>query len=91
MCTTVCKWSLWVSHTPAPTSQHLMSYCQHDWLSACAVSAKHDGHVLGRGLKSEKSLELTRLLPLKFVKSIYGLEKKQLPLKLAMGPSFYLQ
>lgn len=35
MCLTVCKWSLWASHTPAPTSQCLMmSCCWHTWLSA---------------------------------------------------------
>ncbi|XP_019517122.1 PREDICTED: protein FAM71A-like [Hipposideros armiger] len=57
------------------------------------VSAGHDQDTKGRGLKSAKSkLELTRLLPLKFVKlSIFHHEKKQLRLKLATGRSFYLQ
>ncbi|XP_036910974.1 protein FAM71C-like [Sturnira hondurensis] len=59
---------------------------------SCAVGAKHDQHTQGRGLKSAKSLELTRLLPLKFVKlSVYSHENKQLHLKLATGISFYLQ
>ncbi|XP_036596012.1 protein FAM71A-like isoform X2 [Trichosurus vulpecula] len=39
-----------------------------------------------------KTLELTRLLPLKFVKiSVHDREKQQLRLKLASGRSFYLQ
>uniref|UniRef100_A0A8D0HMP3 Golgi associated RAB2 interactor protein-like Rab2B-binding domain-containing protein n=1 Tax=Sphenodon punctatus TaxID=8508 RepID=A0A8D0HMP3_SPHPU len=39
-----------------------------------------------------KTLELTRLLPLRFVKiSIHEAEKQQLRLKLASGRSFYLQ
>ncbi|XP_038604129.1 LOW QUALITY PROTEIN: protein FAM71A-like [Tachyglossus aculeatus] len=42
--------------------------------------------------KSAKTLELTRLLPLKFVKiSIHDSDKQQLRLKLASGRSFYLQ
>ncbi|XP_075399290.1 Golgi-associated RAB2 interactor protein 3 [Tenrec ecaudatus] len=45
-----------------------------------------------RGRKTPKSLELTRLLPLKFVKiSIHDREKQQLRLKLATGRTFYLQ
>ncbi|XP_016076818.1 PREDICTED: protein FAM71C [Miniopterus natalensis] len=59
---------------------------------SCAVSAKGDRHTQGKELMSVKSLELTRLLPLKFVKlSVYSHEKKQLHLKLATGRSFYLQ
>ncbi|XP_028382220.1 protein FAM71A-like [Phyllostomus discolor] len=58
----------------------------------CTIDAKHDLHTQGRALKSAKSLELTRLLPLKFVKlSVYSHENKQLHLKLATGLSFYLQ
>lgn len=46
----------------------------------------------GRGRKPAKTLELTRLLPLKFVKiSIHDREKQQLRLKLATGRTFYLQ
>uniref|UniRef100_A0A8C3W3R3 Golgi associated RAB2 interactor family member 3 n=1 Tax=Catagonus wagneri TaxID=51154 RepID=A0A8C3W3R3_9CETA len=46
----------------------------------------------GRGRKPSKTLELTRLLPLKFVKiSIHDREKQQLRLKLATGRTFYLQ
>ncbi|XP_036107443.1 protein FAM71C-like [Molossus molossus] len=59
---------------------------------SCAVCTKHERHTRGTGLKSAKTLELTRLLPLKFVRlSIYSHEKKQLQLKLASGHSFYLQ
>ncbi|XP_008013327.2 Golgi-associated RAB2 interactor protein 3 [Chlorocebus sabaeus] len=46
----------------------------------------------GRGRRPVKTLELTRLLPLKFVKiSIHDREKQQLRLKLATGRTFYLQ
>ncbi|KAL4684307.1 hypothetical protein H8959_022001 [Pygathrix nigripes] len=46
----------------------------------------------GRGRRPVKNLELTRLLPLKFVKiSIHDREKQQLRLKLATGRTFYLQ
>lgn len=56
---------------------------------SCAVHAKNDQHTRGRVLKSSKTLHLTRLLPLKFVKlSVYSHEKKQLHLKLATGRSF---
>ncbi|XP_048190149.1 protein FAM71B [Perognathus longimembris pacificus] len=42
--------------------------------------------------KPPKTLELTRLLPLKFVKiSIHDRDKQQLRLKLATGRTFYLQ
>ncbi|KFO34198.1 protein FAM71B [Fukomys damarensis] len=45
-----------------------------------------------RSQKPKKTLELTRLLPLKFVKiSIHDHEKQQLRLKLATGRTFYLQ
>ncbi|EQB77248.1 hypothetical protein CB1_000265004 [Camelus ferus] len=48
--------------------------------------------IKGRGHKPLKTLELTRLLPLKFVKiSIHDREKQQLRLKLATGRTFYLQ
>ncbi|KAK2498847.1 hypothetical protein MC885_005024 [Smutsia gigantea] len=47
---------------------------------------------LGGVSEAADGLELTRLLPLKLVKlSIYSHEKKQLPLKLFSGRSFYLQ
>ncbi|XP_059948054.1 Golgi-associated RAB2 interactor protein 3-like, partial [Mesoplodon densirostris] len=46
----------------------------------------------GRGCKPVKTLELTRLLPLKSVKiSIHNREKQQLCLNLATGRTFYLQ
>ncbi|XP_064450216.1 Golgi-associated RAB2 interactor protein 4 [Mirounga angustirostris] len=46
----------------------------------------------GKGRKASKTLELTRLLPLKFVRiSIHDHEKQQLRLKFATGRSCYLQ
>ncbi|XP_006895631.1 PREDICTED: protein FAM71B-like [Elephantulus edwardii] len=45
-----------------------------------------------RGRKATETLELTRLLPLKFVRiSLHDREKQQLRLKLATGRTFYLQ
>eukprot|EP00071_Canis_lupus_P049342 XP_022282899.1 protein FAM71A-like [Canis lupus familiaris] len=59
---------------------------------SCAANARNSQDTQIKDLKSTKSLELTRLLPLKFVKlSIYNHEKKQFHLKLATGRSFYLQ
>lgn len=50
------------------------------------------GITKGRGCKPVKTLELTRLLPLNFVKiSIHNREKQQLCLSLATGRTFYLQ
>ncbi|XP_046315908.1 Golgi-associated RAB2 interactor protein 3 [Marmota monax] len=58
----------------------------------CEEHARRGRPIKGRGRKSAKTLELTRLLPLKFVKiSIYDREKQQLRLKLATGRTFYLQ
>nr|XP_055180801.1 Golgi-associated RAB2 interactor protein 3 [Nyctereutes procyonoides] len=59
----------------------------------CEEHAKHARTTTkGRGRKPTKILELTRLLPLKFVKiSIHDREKQQLRLKLATGRTFYLQ
>ncbi|XP_007945401.2 protein FAM71C [Orycteropus afer afer] len=61
-------------------------------------AARCDGHATcgcathRKGHKSAQTLELTRLLPLKFVKiSIHNGEKQQLRLKLATGRSYYLQ
>ncbi|KAM6166259.1 Golgi-associated RAB2 interactor protein 4 [Erethizon dorsatum] len=46
----------------------------------------------GKNRKAKKPLELTRLLPLKFVRiSIHNREKQQLRLKFATGRSCYLQ
>lgn len=46
----------------------------------------------GKGHKASKTLELTRLLPLKFVRmSVHDREKKQLRLKFPTGRSCYLQ
>ncbi|XP_077923825.1 Golgi-associated RAB2 interactor protein 6-like isoform X4 [Halichoerus grypus] len=59
---------------------------------SCAVRARNDQDAQRKDLRSTERLELTRLLPLKFVKlSIYNHEKKQFHLKLATGRSFYLQ
>ncbi|XP_049628773.1 Golgi associated RAB2 interactor protein 3-like [Suncus etruscus] len=52
----------------------------------------HTRPTKGRGRKPTKALELTRLLPLKFVKiSVHDRQKQQLRLKLASGRTFYLQ
>ncbi|XP_076973627.1 Golgi-associated RAB2 interactor protein 4-like [Tamandua tetradactyla] len=46
----------------------------------------------GRGHQAEKTMELTRLLPLKLIRlSVHNREKQQLRLKFATGRSFYLQ
>ncbi|OBS66501.1 hypothetical protein A6R68_04952 [Neotoma lepida] len=58
----------------------------------CEEHARPALFLKGRGRKPSKTLELTRLLPLKFVKiSIHDREKQQLRLKLATGRTFYLQ
>uniref|UniRef100_A0A8C5YG24 Golgi associated RAB2 interactor family member 3 n=2 Tax=Microcebus murinus TaxID=30608 RepID=A0A8C5YG24_MICMU len=58
----------------------------------CEEHARKGRFAKGRGRKPTKTLELTRLLPLKFVKiSIHDREKQQLRLKLATGRTFYLQ
>lgn len=58
----------------------------------CDEHARHARPTKGRSRKPTKNLELTRLLPLKFVKiSIHDHEKQQLRLKLATGRTFYLQ
>ncbi|KAL1779319.1 FAM71B [Sigmodon hispidus] len=58
----------------------------------CEEHARRARFIKGRGRKPSKTLELTRLLPLKFVKiSIHDREKQQLRLKLATGRTFYLQ
>ncbi|XP_027790669.1 Golgi-associated RAB2 interactor protein 4 [Marmota flaviventris] len=50
------------------------------------------GRTKGKGRKSAKTMELTRLLPLKFVRiSIHDHDKQQLRLKFATGRSCYLQ
>ncbi|XP_039105399.1 protein FAM71B [Hyaena hyaena] len=58
----------------------------------CEEHARHTRTTKGRCRKPTKTLELTRLLPLKFVKiSVHDREKQQLRLKLATGRTFYLQ
>ncbi|KAM8812083.1 Golgi-associated RAB2 interactor protein 4 [Rhynchonycteris naso] len=55
-------------------------------------NAEHSKVTKGRKRKATKTLELTRLLPLKFVQiSIHNSEKQQLRLKFATGRSCYLQ
>ncbi|EDL33820.1 hypothetical protein LOC432552, partial [Mus musculus] len=58
----------------------------------CEEHARRARFIKGKGCKPSKTLELTRLLPLKFVKiSVHDHEKQQLRLKLATGRTFYLQ
>lgn len=58
----------------------------------CEEHARQALFIKGEGRKLSKTLELTRLFPLKFVKiSIHNREKQQLRLKLATGRTFYLQ
>ena len=58
----------------------------------CDDSNRHSSAAQERGKKPTQILELTRLLPLKFVEiSIHNSKKQQLHLKLASGRSFYLQ
>ena len=57
----------------------------------CDDSNRHSSAAQERGKKSTQILELTRLLPLKFVEISIHNSKKQLCLKLASGCSFYLQ
>ncbi|XP_007951887.1 protein FAM71A [Orycteropus afer afer] len=59
-------------------------------LTGCAEHGGQDPRE--SGCKAEKTLELTRLLPLKFVKiTIYDHEKQQLRLKFITGRACYLQ
>ncbi|NIG60054.1 hypothetical protein BU61_7549 [Pontoporia blainvillei] len=59
---------------------------------ACEEHVRYARITKGGGRKPVKTLELTRLLPLKFVKiSIHDHEKQRLRLKLATGRTFYLQ
>ncbi|XP_004629448.1 protein FAM71B [Octodon degus] len=58
----------------------------------CEQRTKHGLLTKKRNQKPKRTLELTRLIPLKFVKiSIHNREKQQLRLKLATGRTFYLQ
>nr|XP_019780466.2 protein FAM71B [Tursiops truncatus] len=59
---------------------------------ACEEHVRYAQITKRRGREPVKTLELTRLLPLKFVKiSIHDCEKQRLRLKLATGRTFYLQ
>ncbi|XP_051004336.1 Golgi-associated RAB2 interactor protein 4 [Acomys russatus] len=58
----------------------------------CEDFPGHGQTTKGKNRKAVKSLELTRLLPLKFVRiSVHNHEKQQLRLKFATGRSCYLQ
>lgn len=83
MCRAVCKWPVYaMPHNTLCPAAGIATV-------SGAVHARHDPHTQGRGLKSAKSLELNRLLPLKFVKlSIHSHERKQLHLKFAMVAFF---
>ncbi|XP_026364813.2 Golgi-associated RAB2 interactor protein 4 [Ursus arctos] len=60
--------------------------------TGCEEHAGRGQATKGKGRKASKTLELTRLLPLKFVRiSIHDREKQQLRLKFATGRSCYLQ
>ncbi|XP_006193343.1 protein FAM71A [Camelus ferus] len=60
--------------------------------AGCEEHAGRGQATKGKGRKAAKTLELTRLLPLKFMRiSIHNREKQQLRLKFATGRSCYLQ
>ncbi|XP_014690430.3 Golgi-associated RAB2 interactor protein 4 [Equus asinus] len=60
--------------------------------TGCEEHAGRGQATKGKSRKATKTLELTRLLPLKFVRiSIHDREKQQLRLKFATGRSCYLQ
>ncbi|XP_037661882.1 protein FAM71A-like [Choloepus didactylus] len=58
--------------------------------TSCKEQAARD--TKRRGRRASKAVELTRLVPLKFVRiSVHNREKQQLHLKFATGRSYYLQ
>uniref|UniRef100_A0A8C5VHK1 Golgi associated RAB2 interactor family member 4 n=1 Tax=Microcebus murinus TaxID=30608 RepID=A0A8C5VHK1_MICMU len=60
--------------------------------TSCEEYGGHSQPAKGRNRKAAKALELTRLLPLKFVRiTVHDREKQQLRLKFATGRSCYLQ
>nr|XP_058915855.1 Golgi-associated RAB2 interactor protein 4-like [Kogia breviceps]XP_058916099.1 Golgi-associated RAB2 interactor protein 4-like [Kogia breviceps] len=60
--------------------------------TGCEQHAEHSQLTKGKSHKVAKTLELTRLLPLKFVRiSTHDRDKRQLRVKFATGRSFYLQ
>nr|XP_058915714.1 Golgi-associated RAB2 interactor protein 4-like [Kogia breviceps] len=60
--------------------------------TGCEQHAEHSQPTKGKSHKVAKTLELTRLLPLKFVRiSTHDRDKRQLRVKFATGRSFYLQ
>uniref|UniRef100_A0A8C6AZV1 Golgi associated RAB2 interactor protein-like Rab2B-binding domain-containing protein n=1 Tax=Monodon monoceros TaxID=40151 RepID=A0A8C6AZV1_MONMO len=62
------------------------------WATGCEEHAEHSQAAKGKSHEAAKTLELTRLLPLKFVSiSTHNREKQQLHVKFATGRSWYLQ
>ncbi|XP_057383449.1 Golgi-associated RAB2 interactor protein 4-like [Balaenoptera acutorostrata] len=62
------------------------------WATGCEEHAERSQATKGKSHKAAKTLELTRLLPLKFVRiSAHNREKQQLRVKFATGRSCYLQ
>ncbi|XP_036705027.1 LOW QUALITY PROTEIN: protein FAM71B [Balaenoptera musculus] len=77
-------------HQPPPPTTDVMLLARPT--KFCEEHVRYARITKGRGHKPAKTLELTRLLPLKFVKiSIHDREKQHLRLKLATGRTFYLQ
>ncbi|KAI5939589.1 Protein FAM71B [Manis javanica] len=72
---------------PIPDIMLLAQPVRHcEWHVGCGQGTQ------GKEQRDTKTLEVTRLLPLKFVKiSIHNREKQQLRVKLATGCSYYLQ
>ncbi|XP_033706535.1 Golgi-associated RAB2 interactor protein 4-like [Tursiops truncatus] len=62
------------------------------WATGCEEHAEHSQVAKGKSHEAAKTLELTRLLPLKLVSiSTHNREKQQLRVKFATGRSWYLQ
>ncbi|XP_067571521.1 Golgi-associated RAB2 interactor protein 4-like [Pseudorca crassidens] len=62
------------------------------WATGCEEHAEHSQAAKGKSHGAAKTLELTRLLPLKLVSiSTHNREKQQLRVKFATGRSWYLQ
>uniref|UniRef100_A0A8C6C7R2 Golgi associated RAB2 interactor protein-like Rab2B-binding domain-containing protein n=1 Tax=Monodon monoceros TaxID=40151 RepID=A0A8C6C7R2_MONMO len=62
------------------------------WATGCEEHTEHSQAAKGKSHEAAKTLELTRLLPLTFVRiSTHNREKQQLRVKFATGRSWYLQ
>ncbi|XP_045839646.1 protein FAM71A-like [Meles meles] len=78
------------STSPGLPSPDVMLLARPD--TGCEEDSDRGQTTKGKGRKAWGTLELTRLLPLKFVRiSIHDREKQQLRLKFATGRSCYLQ